>query len=146
MISEDLVILVLGEGSVGAAPLGEQIVREWQTEAEGQLTQDPSHSVSCIPLRSIVTTPPTPVRRICFVATDHRAGHELRSEPLDGPAAVGLLLENIFLGTDDVAGWRAHLGRARTVFDGTATSRLITPDGVATLFAAASDYSTISAS
>jgi len=146
IISEDLLFLTIVGDSVHLIPSGEPLVRRWQGEIERRLNESPSQGASCLELMEIVSQATVGLSEIGFLAVDRRTGDHFLRERLSGPSAVGLLMDNIFLGGDDPARWREHLRRARRLAEAIPTVRLTAPLGLSSLATAASFYNTISAS
>lgn len=147
LISEDLLLLRAVEGSVTLVRSGEAQVRRWQEDVKQRLTHGGTHEVSCRPLREITSGGADQVlHEIAFLAASHRSSGVFQRERLGGSAALGLLMNHLFLGTEEPSGWRDHLRRARFVAEVVRMVRVAPPAGLDALTAAAPNYRTICAS
>jgi len=147
LISEDLLMLRAVEGSVTLVRSGEAQVRRWQEDVREQLANNGTQEVSCLPLREIASGRAQEVlHEISFLAADHRSVGVFQSERLGGTEALSLLLNHLFLGTDEPTGWRDHLRHARFVAEVVRMTRLAPPAGLQALTAAAPGYRMICAS
>jgi hypothetical protein len=144
VVSEDLLLLSVGETSVAVYEDGERTARAWATEAAERLNN--KNRIGFAELGAVVRGPTRTLTTIWFLEATRRSGDRFMLQPLSTLEGLLLLLGNGFLATVDPIQWRAFFHRSVLIAESTTMRALTTPAGLQNLTAAARAYSLNSAS
>jgi hypothetical protein len=138
LISEDLLVLSVGDSSVEVYEDGEKLARAWAADAAIQLSRRGRTDFS--ELTSARHGPRIALRTIWFLEAARRSGERFVLQPLSALEGMLLLLGNGFLATADPIRWREFLRRSVVIAESTTIRALTAPAGLAGLAAAADRY------
>ncbi|HXJ21145.1 MAG TPA: PqqD family protein [Polyangia bacterium] len=144
VLSEDLLVLSVGQAAVEVHEDGERTARAWAAEAAEHLSKQ--RRIGFSDLAAVTGGTTRPLTTIWFLEATRRSGDRFLLHPLSPLEGLLLLLGNGFLASVDPIQWRGFLHRSVLIAESTTMRALTAPAGLENLAAAARAYSLNSAS
>jgi hypothetical protein len=139
VVSEDLLVLSIGEAAVEVYETGEKAARDWAASAANRILEQ--KRIGFAELSAVSRGPCRALTRIWFLDATRRSGDRFTLQALSPIDGLLLLLGNGFLATADPIRWRAFLRRCALIAKSTPMMAVTPPVGLDSLADAARDYS-----